>query len=80
MEQFLKFFTHDMKLLNGKFKSFDRGDIIACILFSTNRTKKVHGARCLLKNILTLSHIQVAVDPSFSISKSLLNPTLCQRN
>ena len=79
--QFIEFVTHDVKLNNDKFKSFDRYKTkLDVFYFQTIGLDKYKELKYVMKVILTLSHGQASVERGFSINKSVLKVNITEES
>ena len=79
--QFLEFVTHDVKLNNDKFKSFDRYKTkLDVFYFQTIGLDKYKELNYVMKVIWILSHGQASVGRGFSINKSVLKVNITEES
>ena len=73
--------THDVRLSNNKFKSFDRYKTkLDVSYFQTIGLDKYKELNYVMKVILTLSHGQASVEHGFNINKSVLKVNITEES
>ena len=71
--QYIELLKNELKLFNGKFRSFDRKvSRLDDFFFATVGIQNYKELSYVLKIILILSHGQASVERSFSVNKSIL--------